>query len=700
MLLMSFASPYYLLGLLAAALPILIHLLTRDRIQRVSFSTLRFFAKGSQAVLRRKRILEAILVAMRAAVCALIALAFARPFLGAGDDGAVTAGAACVIVADVSASMRRPGLTEELQQEAMSAVNSLGDGRDAAALVTFDDRATVAVPLTKDLGKLRAAIARVTPGHGGTEISEAVRRADLVLRRAKAEKKQVLLISDLQRTGWRAPMDWKLAPGVELAVVVPEQGDDGNCAVVQAAYPHGAVASPEPQTIGVRVESFLESERRDVPVTLRINDKDVNTQTVNLRPGTAVPVRFRHALERAGDNPGTVTVSVEDSMPEDNTLYFNVRVIPRIKAILIRGPAVASQRAAAFFLSKALAPGERSPFQVRTVTAAKATAGDVLGARVAILLDVVDVPARVADALRSLLNRGGGVLFLPGDRTQAAAFNQTFADLAPCKLRRKLTPRAGPDETPEAVLTTIDFDHPILAIFHHPHHGDLSRPKFRRFWEVTDSQLAHVLARFDDGRPAMLERRVGAGTSIMLVSPADMRWNDLPLRATFLPLVHQTVRYLAVRTEAETQFVVGDRLPVPKGRRFTDPEGKVRGADSAIASVPGFHSLSGGEGDSPQRTVPGSGDRRGLPTTPSPRPGDREFLFAVNRRAEEADPRAAAPDEIAAALTRAQGEVVEHAAGQATDDGPRGGKLWRYLMLAVIALSVGELALGNHTLRH
>ena len=111
---MSFASPYYLLGLLAAAIPILIHLLTRDRIQRVSFSTLRFFARGSQAVLRRKRILEAILVAMRAAVCALIALAFARPFLGAGDDAAITAGTACVIVADVSASMRRPGLMEEL----------------------------------------------------------------------------------------------------------------------------------------------------------------------------------------------------------------------------------------------------------------------------------------------------------------------------------------------------------------------------------------------------------------------------------------------------------------------------------------------------------------------------------------------------------------------------------------------------------
>src|SRR5512137_303096 len=104
---MAFLNRYFLIGLAGAAVPILIHLLTRDRVRRVSFSTLRFFANVSRNVLRRKRIYEMILLAMRTAACALLAIAFARPFLASGEGalgGLFTPGTARVIVADLSAS--------------------------------------------------------------------------------------------------------------------------------------------------------------------------------------------------------------------------------------------------------------------------------------------------------------------------------------------------------------------------------------------------------------------------------------------------------------------------------------------------------------------------------------------------------------------------------------------------------------------
>ena len=66
---MGFLNSVFLIGLLAAGVPILIHLLTRDRVQRVAFSTLRFFANVSRSVLRRKRFREAILLAMRRWPC-------------------------------------------------------------------------------------------------------------------------------------------------------------------------------------------------------------------------------------------------------------------------------------------------------------------------------------------------------------------------------------------------------------------------------------------------------------------------------------------------------------------------------------------------------------------------------------------------------------------------------------------------------
>ena len=76
----SFANPYFLAALAGVAVPVLIHLLTRDHVKHVAFSTLRFFARRAKAVVQRKRFQELLLIAMRAAIVALLALSFERGF--------------------------------------------------------------------------------------------------------------------------------------------------------------------------------------------------------------------------------------------------------------------------------------------------------------------------------------------------------------------------------------------------------------------------------------------------------------------------------------------------------------------------------------------------------------------------------------------------------------------------------------------
>lgn len=116
--------------------------LTRDRVQRVAFSTLRFFAGSSVRLLRRRRFQEMLLLMMRMAVCGMLAVAFARPFLKRPEAAAMRTQArvARVIVADVSASMSRPGLAKALKNEAQRSLSELAEDIDAAALVTFADQ--------------------------------------------------------------------------------------------------------------------------------------------------------------------------------------------------------------------------------------------------------------------------------------------------------------------------------------------------------------------------------------------------------------------------------------------------------------------------------------------------------------------------------------------------------------------------------
>ena len=704
---MSFLNPYFLIGLAAIAVPIVIHLLTRDRVRRVAFSTLRFFQKVSRKVLRRKRFREMILLAMRAAACGLLAVAFARPILratGADEVGGAAVSTARVILVDTSASMNRPGLADAMRAAAGEAISGLSDGTDAAALIAFDRAARVEVPLppasaanteggSMGVSAVREKVRTIVPGDGGTDIVAAIRKADSDLRSYPARRKEIVLISDFQRIGWRNFRgDWKLAADTRLvpksvASAVPPP----DLAIVEADYPASTTLDGIPRTVAVRVANYSTEERRDVEVALTVGGRKVDSQKVQIRAGESVPIRFRHVFTTPGNNPGTVAVAGTDAAPENNVYYFNARVIPRIKVALVTGrPAgpvilmagdgtVGGQAPEpAFFIERALAPTPDSPFIVRRIAAAQAAADDLKDALVVILSDVRDLSPSLVGVLASRLKSPGiGIFFLPGQQVQADDFNRAFSAIAPCKLKGIALPAARAGEVPGAALAQVDFEHPIFEVFQHPHYGDLALPRFKKYWEVTDSQLARVLARFDDGRPAVLQRDIDAGVSMLFAGPMDLRWNNFPLRAVFLPFMHQTVRYLAVRTEKKTGYQVGDALPAPEGARVTDPKGEVRDGTGLVAAIPGFYVVAATD-------------------------GGETFQFAANLDPAESDPAVIPPEEVVAAVQEAEGAIVEarEAAEAAAGDGRDDHGFWWYIVLAVSILVISELFVANKTLRH
>src|SRR5712692_1721765 len=87
---MSFLAPAFFVGLAALAIPILIHLIQRERRTIVEFPSLMFLRRIPYQSVRRRRIRHWLLLLMRAAAVALIVLAFARPFF---RQGALAAGA-------------------------------------------------------------------------------------------------------------------------------------------------------------------------------------------------------------------------------------------------------------------------------------------------------------------------------------------------------------------------------------------------------------------------------------------------------------------------------------------------------------------------------------------------------------------------------------------------------------------------------
>ena len=103
---MSFLTPLFLVGLAGLAVPVILHLIQKERKNVVHFPSLMFLRKIPYQSVRRRRIRHWLLLFMRLAALALIVLAFARPFLRRSEIGASATGAReVVLLVDRSYSM-------------------------------------------------------------------------------------------------------------------------------------------------------------------------------------------------------------------------------------------------------------------------------------------------------------------------------------------------------------------------------------------------------------------------------------------------------------------------------------------------------------------------------------------------------------------------------------------------------------------
>ena len=118
----SFLSPLFLVGAVAAAVPILLHLFHRKTEIVIDFPAVSLLKRAPVQQHRRRRLRELLLLALRVVALVLLALSFARPYFAgaaAADSAPLT-----VIAVDTSMSMTAPGQFDRAREAAVRAVAS------------------------------------------------------------------------------------------------------------------------------------------------------------------------------------------------------------------------------------------------------------------------------------------------------------------------------------------------------------------------------------------------------------------------------------------------------------------------------------------------------------------------------------------------------------------------------------------------
>src|SRR5260370_3549115 len=206
---LTFLSPAFLWGILAAVIPLIIHLSRSRRTKKMRFSTTRFFTDQFLRSYRMSRLKELLLLACRMALCALFAMALARPlFLPRGQAYLGGQTRAIVLVIDNSASMgyHEDGVTlfDRARGVAKQLLEALRPG-DTASVVLAGRRAAGPEVLfpepTPALGDVHQALDALTVSTLCSDLPGALARAEEIIRSGTAQSKEIYLLSDLQKSG-------------------------------------------------------------------------------------------------------------------------------------------------------------------------------------------------------------------------------------------------------------------------------------------------------------------------------------------------------------------------------------------------------------------------------------------------------------------------------------------------------------------
>ncbi len=512
---MSFLTPLYVLGVVAVAAPIVFHLIRRSPKGEVPFSSLMFLSPTPPRLTRRSRLENWLLLVLRAAALALLAFAFARPFLRQAapmDFGDVPERRIALLI-DTSASMRRGDLWPRAQALAGQTISDCR-ATDQLAVFAFDatfrpllgfhESATLDPARRQAIAK--AHLDRLTPTWSGTNLGQALVDAvtaieDVADKNEKAARmpRRVVLISDLaqgSRLDALGDFEWPSDVELDLKTVA----DTGSNAGIERLADQVEAEPGESGTFGrVRVFNNPGSVREKFELTW-VNEKGVAAG----KPVDVYVPAGESRVARVPRPPATLACPplrlTGDTQGFDNTLYFADERRGQVTVVYIGGDRGDDPAGLLYYLERVFV---ESPQQSVRIVSHKPT--ETLEWNPKAEPQLVVAAAETPQNLRGLeqyIQRGGTVLYV----VPTAGRHQTLATLAgvsPWSIEEATVGRG------DVMLGEIAFDHPLFALLSGAQFNNFTKIRFWKYRLIDGDRLgqqSRVLARFENRDAAIIEK--------------------------------------------------------------------------------------------------------------------------------------------------------------------------------------------------
>lgn len=631
----GFLYPVFGLAVLAAAVPIVLHLIRRREVRRLVFPAIRYIRRAEQRQAQRLRLRHLALLAARLLIILALAAAAAGPLVGRGG-AADHWPTALALVIDESLSSTRVVADRrllDLYVERAGLSIELADADDRIAIFSAVRSGDGVVALGRH-GALRYLHALQATA-GVADLPAALDQAAAWLESAGDRAREIHLFTDLQRVSLQTERQETGRVGAETSVIVyrPELPPLGNGTLANAMAEVVPLDAGQPTRVTVPLVWFGPDPPID-PVIVRVVVDDEVTAVAESRFGE--PALFTLPPRPAGWVQGRVEID-HHGLVADDRRYFSWPVRPP--------PSVG-------------VAGEIGPFLDRALEALEQGGRLRRGTQDTAEVWLSGAAERVADALA----RGRTTIVVP----PASAL-----DLPRLNLRLEEARVPWRYEVDEAAGARRLADSPLAGL------TEIDVRLAYRLRQRPAAEGDSVLLRLDDGAPWLVRGTAGAGAFLLLGSPLVETASDLPLSAAMVPFIDALIGDWASQVTIAPTIVEGVaqiRLS-GRARRISLPDGSerpVEGGAPFVGNRPGNYAVL----DS----------------------GEVTWAFSVNAPLAEADLAPGRPADLERWLAAARWSWVSGADraewGGSVFQARRGRHAWRPLVVLLLLVSIVEATLA------
>ena len=712
---MTFLNAILLGGVLAGAIPIIIHIINRNRFTRIRWGAMHLLEQILRRRRRRLKIEQIILLLVRIAIPVLLAVCMARPVLTGIEALKGTAKTSLVILLDNSYSMNALGSAGSHFTRAKTQINTILNALPRGSQVTvawMSGRESSQLGPTFDQARLRGMLLARKQGFGAAETAAAIETASGICSNAHYIDRDLVIMSDFQKISWGPDSAEARQRALELVRNIPiaprltllRVGKEvtNNVAVESLDVSRPIIGVDQNLRVRAVVKNYGKTTFDDLRIHFRVDGKNRSASQMTIGPGESGQVVFSHVFTAPGSHVVEIYADA-DPLKADNVKRFSIPVWDKLPVLLVSGdtnPAPLQSETA--FLQIALQPFTSAAatlsdlITTRVITPDKLTAKELMENRVVVLANVPQLSDLQIKVLEDHVRRGGGLLVFPGDRINSDWYNTKMlasgAGLLPCEFAQIVNSDAINPQP--AGIVAQHYDHQALEFFNDPRNGSLQGAKLQSWCKLAAPQSSPqdvtIAAHLDTADPFLVEKQFGKGRVIQCCTACDDDWSNLPARPSYLPLMQQLITYLASTVYPPRNVNVGRQLAALLGPEnadktaiITDPDGKRHEIKAVLkddhclvefadTELPGLYALE--------------------------TPDNETIHFVVNTSSKESDLKLLDDAEFTELAEQMQAQPVSSAEQYLQLDKRRrfGREMWKSLLAAILILLFIEVLLQQH----